>query len=79
MITEAIYLELIAYRAELFAWCVARANVSGDKLRALGALRQKIYNDKKPINYSCRGCVDSFMRDLYNLLKAYENTISKQP
>ena len=73
---EAIYLETLPYKVHLQVYCVERSNVSADKLRAIGEIWQKIFG-KKNINYGCRGCVDSFMYDVYNLLKAYENSTSK--
>jgi hypothetical protein len=73
---EAIYLEVVEFKKDLEAYCVDRANVRSEKLHRLGLIWQKIYGTKK-INYSCRGCVDSFMRDLFNAMRAYENTISK--
>ena len=73
---EAIYLEVLPYKIYLQVYCVERSNVAGDKLRALGEIWQKIYG-KKNINYGCRGCVDSFMNDLFNLLRAYENSTRK--
>lgn len=73
---EAIYLETLKYKIYLQVYCVERSNVPADKLREIGNIYQKIFGEKK-INYGCKGCVDEVMHGVYNLLKAYENTISK--
>lgn len=73
---EAIYLEILPYKVHLQVYCVERSNVPVDKLRAIGDIYQKIFG-KKNINYGCKGCVDEIMHGVYNLLKTYENTISK--
>ena len=73
---EAIYLEVLPFKVHLQVYCVERSNVPSDKLRAIGEIWQKIYG-KKDIDYSCRGCVDSFMYDVYNLMRAYENSTGK--
>lgn len=77
MITEAIYLEIVPFKKDLEVWCVEKSTVPSERLRALGAIWQRINNNYKELNYGCRGCVDSFMRDLFNLMRGYENTISK--
>ena len=75
--TEEYYNQLKPYKHDMEIWCTLRSNISNDKLRAIGAIHDKMFPNSKPINFGCYGCVNSMMHLVYNAFKAYENTLSK--
>jgi hypothetical protein len=74
--TEEQYILLSPYKNDLNEWCVKQSNVNTERLRAIGAIYYQLFPNAKPINYSCRACVNEFMNLTFNVLRSYESTIS---
>lgn len=74
--TEEQYTLLSPYKNDLEEWCVKQSNVNATRLRAIGAVYCQLFPNSKPINYACRACVSEFMHLTFNVLRAYESTIS---
>jgi len=74
---EDIYKALVVYKPDLEGWCAKQDNVLPAKCRAIGHIRDMIFPNMKPVNYSCYSCVNEMMHLMFNVLRSYEDTIRK--